>query len=458
MSPAGVPLSAMFDPHAMSLDQALGMALAQNPRMREAAARIQEAVAGADMAYSPFLPELNAGMRHSDYTRPVLPGGSFVPDSLRGGATQFDIIEVGALWMLCDFGRTSGGYGQAVSRERIAEMTRRRVAQAVAYETSHAYFQLLYAQSMVLVREQSLLRAQAVLDDTLAFREGGVAVREDVLRAEVEVSQSREDVVAARQKLLDARAALNLALGRSAAWPVTAIELSTEAAEAPPLEFSLALAAEERPEIAALRGAVAEAAYGVEAARGGLLPRVFVRGTVVGARSNGPIDGVIGGVGLHLEQPLYAGGRHRAAVRQDQARVAAATARMQGVLDGISHQVAVAHNAIATNRQRIELARVAVIQSTENLRLTDVLYQNGDARPTDMVDAETALVEAQTRYFTAVFDYLDGLAALDFATGGDQRGVVAATRTMPAAEPVSPLVTPPFEAPPAEPSSRREDG
>src|SRR5262249_12397066 len=129
---------------------------------------------------------------------------------------------------------------------------------------------------------------------------------------------------------------------------------------------------------------------------------------------------IVGG-GLHVDQPLYGGGRRRAEVQRARANVAAATAALQTILDNISNQVNIAFQAIASNRQRIRLGETSVAQSRENLQLTRVKYDNGDATPTDLVDAQTTLIRAQTRYFTAIYEYLEGLALLDYTLGGDQR-------------------------------------
>ena len=66
-------------------------------------------------------------------------------------------------------------------------------------------------------------------------------------------------------------------------------------------------------------------------------------------------------------------------------------------------------------------SRPAVVQAQENLRLVRVKYGNGDATPTDIVDAETALTRSQQRLNSAIYTYLAALARLDYAMGREQR-------------------------------------
>ena len=75
------------------------------------------------------------------------------------------------------------------------------------------------------------------------------------------------------------------------------------------------------------------------------------------------------GAGLHVETPLYAGGRHRGDLWSAEADVEAAVADAQTILDAISLQVNVAYRSVVAARERIDLARTAIAQAEENLRL-----------------------------------------------------------------------------------------
>jgi outer membrane protein len=427
--PAPFPLDG---PLTLGLDEAIRFALKNNPRLREAAARVEAAQAGVDIAFAPFLPEAGTHFRYSAFNLPVLPASNFVPANLSGGVTSFTIAEAGVQWMLYDFGRTGGRYGQAISQARIAKLALERARQTSAFEVSLAYFQALFAQAALRVREQAVRQAESILKDTLARREAGVADPEAVLRAEVEVSQAREELVAARQLINDAASTLNLAMGRPAVLPVQVQDVTSRPAFTQSLDEALEQAVTKRPEVGMAREAVAEAAYGEKAARGNLLPKVYVRGTVLRADSNGPLEGWLTGAGLHIDQPLYDGGRYRAEIRRQRAQVAGAAAALQTMLDNIGQQVNLAYQAIATEQERIRLGETTVAQSRENLRLTLVKYHNGNATPTDVVDAQSALTRAQTRYFAALYEYLESLARLEYAQGGDQRSLLSHLKQGPA--------------------------
>src|SRR5262249_2940321 len=149
--------------------------------------------------------------------------------------------------------------------------------------------------------------------------------------------------------------------------------------------------------------------------------------------------------------PLYSGGRHLGELRGADAEIEAALADSQIILDAISLQVNLAYRGVVAARERIDLARTAVAQAEEHLRLVRVRYRNGNATPTDIVDSEAALTRSQQRFFSASYTYLAALARLDYALGRQQgtfSGLVACAKQGPAAPPEK---LPPPRKPPAIP-------
>jgi outer membrane protein TolC len=123
------------------------------------------------------------------------------------------------------------------------------------------------------------------------------------------------------------------------------------------------------------------------------------------------------GAGLHIDMPVFSGGRLRGELRAADAEVRQAVADARSILDNVTLQVTLAHLAATTARRRIDRDRPAVVEARENLRLVRNRYRNGTATPTDIVDAETALTRAQQRLTYATYEYLAALASLDYALG-----------------------------------------
>ena len=408
----------------MSLAEAIAYGLRYNPRLQQASAQVAAAREGAEIAFAPFLPDLTYQYFYEAFSLRVVPVAGFAP-VVRRGAYSFSLNEFTVQWTILDFGRRSGRYGQAISRARAEALVLQRARQTVAFDVASAFFQLLAARAEVRVREEALRTAEAIRRDVGTRLAGGTVEREDVLRADVEVSRTAEELVAARQSVLDAEALLNQALGRPFGGPLIVADVARRPPFVESLEDCLRRAAALRPEIGASRQEIAGAAEGERSARGAMLPKMDTLGSLFQANLPETFNGWIGKAEIHVEQTLYAGGAKRAALRLAHAERDAAAAGLNVILNNLSAQVNLAHNAIATDRERIRLNAVGAGQARENLRVVVTRYNNGDAIPTEVVDAQTALTGTEVRYYASVYSYLVDLARLEYAQGGDQSQLVA---------------------------------
>jgi outer membrane protein len=406
-----------------ALPDAVDFALRNNPRLRSARAAVERAQGQEQVAFAPFLPQIDLlgqyGVVSSTFA-PGVPGSEGFILANNNATRSYAQTEVGLEWTLYDFGRTGGRYRQAVAREAVAGLRLARAAQTVEFDAAAAYLDVLLARASRRAQEDAVRRGEAFLEDARVRFRGGVVEREDVLRAEVQLTESQEALIVARQGELDAVARLNNVMGRNAALPLEVIDLETMPSLPPGLAQLLEQAAVQRPEVALARQEVVAAEESRQAARAGFLPRVYVRAAAGHTDGQNVITGWQEGAGLHIEAPLYAGGRHRGELRSADADVEAAVADAQAILDAISLQVNLAYRAVLAADQRIGLSRTAVVEAREALRRLTVRYRNGNATPTDLVDAEAALTRSQQRYFSATYAYLEALARLDYALGRHQ--------------------------------------
>jgi outer membrane protein TolC len=291
----------------------------------------------------------------------------------------------------------------------------------VQFDVAVAYLNILLARASLLVQEEAVRQAEATLKDARARLAGGVADPDDVLRAEVQLSESRDGVVRAQEAKVVAVAQLNNAMGRNAALPLEIIELAPPVLDArPSLAKSLESAATLRPEIGFARQGVVAAQEGIVAAKAAFRPNIYVRGATGEVVGNNIVPGWQNGIGLHVEIPLYTGGRLSGDLRAAEAEVSAALADAQTIVDRVSLEVTQAFQGEVTADQRLELSRTAVVEAQENLRLVRVKYRNGNATPTDIVDAETTLTRSQQRLKSTLYTYFAALARLDYAVGQPQ--------------------------------------
>jgi outer membrane protein len=412
------------DRSVFSLGDAVAYAQRHNPRLRSAKATLGGAKGQEEVAFAAFLPEVGIYGQSGATSRNMGPGTPSVTGFLLTDGVGTHSYAQGLLalqWIVYDFGRRTARHQQAVARQRIAEFHLTRADQTVQFDVAVAYLDILLARASLLVQEDAIRQAESILKDARARFANGVADPDDVLRAEVQLSESRDGLVRAQEAKLVTIAQLNNVMGRNAALPLEVTELGLPPAEARlSLAKSLEIAGELRPEIQFARQGVVAAQEGVMAAKAAYRPNIYVRGATGGVEGNNVLTGWQNGIGLHLEIPLYTGGRLSGGVHEAEAEVSAALADAQVIVDRVSLEVTQAFQAEVAAGQRLELSRTAVVEAQENLRLVRVKYRNGNATPTEIVDAETTLTRSQQRLKSTLYTYLATLARLDYAVGQPQ--------------------------------------
>jgi len=102
---------------------------------------------------------------------------------------------------------------------------------------------------------------------------------------------------------------------------------------------------------------------------------------------------------------LFEGGRNRSEVRQWIHKKSAIKHQYEDKTNQTIVQVHDAWEALLVSRANIDTARVAVKQAEENLRLTNIQYREQIVVFSEVLDAETYLLQAKTNYYKALYGF-----------------------------------------------------
>ncbi|MFZ0063348.1 MAG: TolC family protein, partial [Pyrinomonadaceae bacterium] len=209
----------------LTLTQAVEIALAKNPLTRVTAAGRQLADAQLAGARATRMPLLQASDSVTTSNNPVFVFGSLLEQG-RFGPNNFLIDSLNNPNALTNF-RVGLSvrvpiFDQRQSKARIdvaklgqqqADHQTELVAQQIRFEVLKSYYGVLLAQSRVLVADEAIQIGTADLKRIRDRFETGFVVRSDLLAAEVQLSEFRQQKIQALGELAIARAALNTALG-----------------------------------------------------------------------------------------------------------------------------------------------------------------------------------------------------------------------------------------------------
>jgi outer membrane protein len=105
--------------------------------------------------------------------------------------------------------------------------------------------------------------------------------------------------------------------------------------------------------------------------------------------------------GIELQVDLFEGGANRAALSRERAAAEKIAALIQAASDGVRLEVRQAYYEQDSSRQQVEVARAAIAQAQESLRINQDRYDGGLLTITDLLGAEEAAHRSQADYWQA---------------------------------------------------------
>jgi outer membrane protein TolC len=416
---------------SLSVREAVRLALrenkaiaATNAEMRASAARIDEARAGR-------LPKVNYSESFARSDNPVFVFSSLLtqhqfgvdnfnvgplnrPSAVNNFQSQLTVDQT-----LYDAGQTRNAVKSADLSRLMTREEQRRTEMQVISGVVRAYYGAVLATESVKTAEQALRSAEADLKRAESVRAAGMSTDADVLSIRVHLAAVTEQRIRRAAELDVAKSALNDALG----LPLDTSHVLTTALS--PLDLpDLRLADLERdassarPEAHQTHLAADLAKTQVDSARSALLPQVSFHAAFEADRQRFIDKGGanwLASVGLRWN--LLNGMADKARIEESSHWLKRAHADEQRVDSAVRLEVRRAWADLRAAQQRIEVAKAAVAEAEESLRITQNRYEAGMSNVTDLLRNETAVLESRTRYLAAVHDQRLAGTMLELAAG-----------------------------------------
>jgi outer membrane protein TolC len=398
--------SAFAEP--LSLAEAVRRAVARHPNVESAKASLRAAAEKSNEVRAAYKPRVDYQENWVRSNNPVFVFGSlltqrqfgpanFAIDALnRPGALNNLQSLVMAEQMLWDGGRTRKSLELAEVGRKAAQLGVQQMELAMASRTARAYLDAQLTRAAIPVAEQAVKSAEADLARAMAAEEAGRATAADALSVKVHLAAMQEQLVMRRAEAKAAETMLRELVG---AAPGEIIELNTPL-EAAQLAADTAPAL--RPEVEQKRLEVDLARKQGELARLAWMPQVGVR---VGFEADRQRFVTRGGsnwmAGVSLKWTPYQGGAERARARMAAESQRAAEAGVAALQRQVAVEVEQAATMLEASQARLTTAAAAIAAAEESLRITRDRYEAGLATVTELLRADTALVESRLRLLAA---------------------------------------------------------
>lgn len=417
----------------LSVDEAVGRAVAASPRLarlgaQEAAAEAQRRGAAAERwpqldvsagyQYRSDVPELAIFAPTNDPAKPVERIVVFpnINENWR--------LRAGVALPIYTGGRV-GGQLTAAEQGRVAAQEDLRAGRAdLVLETKSAYWSLVTARESVRVLTESMKAYDAHLQDARNRERFGMAARNEVLAVEVERDRVELDRLRAEAQAQVAEANLQRLLDLP---PLTRVEPSETLVAPRPadddVEPLVAAAQAGRAERRALAARVNAAGALAGAERGARLPQVALSGGYTYANPNRDIVPPTAewkdtwDVGVGVSWSVFDGGRRSAGEARARAQADAAREQLRELDRAIRLEVTQRALELRTARARVGVAERSVVSAAESRRVAGDRYREGVIPSSELLDAEVAHERAALTRTESLAALRLAAAALDRAVG-----------------------------------------
>jgi outer membrane protein len=416
----------------LTLHDAATIAIEKNPLRKAALADRKAASAGVREAQSFLMPHVTFSEQATRGNDPVYVFGSRLrqrgfttddfalnklntPSPYGNFSTRF-----GGTWNLFDSLASWRGINRAKEINIAAGHQLERTDQEILFRVVQSYYGVLLATKQLEVAEQSEKTAKSIMDRSQVRYDAGLVVKSDLLSAKVRLASREQELIRARNNLELALAQFNIALGVSTDaqyQPADSLaERTLTAGSLPDLEQK---ALTTRPDLKRIEAQQSAQELSVAIAKSSFGPRLKA---FAGWELDNPTFHAGGGGnnwlgGIELQIDLFQGGAKRAALSRERANAGKIAALKQAASDAVRLEVRQAYYDQDASRQQVEVARTAIAQAQDSLRINQDRYDGGLLTITDLLSTEEAARRSQADYWQAVYQYHITYANLELASG-----------------------------------------
>jgi outer membrane protein len=406
-------------PDSLTLDQTILMVMENHPVVLQAMQGIASSEAQVEQSRSAFYPQVS-GLGAYAYIWPVptfdIPG---IGSEELAAHNNYD-FHVGLQQQLYDFGRRTTALELAKSGRNSAVESVEAAKSGLAYQAVETFNAIIYLRQSVSVIDEQINALNELLAITQKKVQAGTATDFEVLTTQVRIANAqsqRTDIVNALQNQetmfreltglpdsarvelkgdfavlpidLDSDSLISVALGQ---FPDLKLSKNTEATAA--IQSRLATLSD-RPSL----GVNLEFGF-----KNGYVPNLnTIKGNWV--------------AGAQINVPIFNGFLTRGRESQARANLSAAQWHTQDIQRRVIAGVDQAISGVKASQEKLATSEPQVQQAKRALAMAQTRYSAGAATNLDVLDAETALANAQLIRLRAMYELVRNRYALERATG-----------------------------------------
>jgi outer membrane protein len=419
----------------LTLEQAIKIALANHPKMREAAADTAAARERTGEARSYLGPQLfgtaqylrstdngigNTNYYNADGAFPRVSGTNHdLPSDDTSQSWDTSNNYMGGLALsqfLFDFGRRHGLVSQRQFEAAAAAANQQLTELDLIFEVSQRYFEVLQAKQLIRVYEQGVEQRQYHLHEAQEKANAGLRPQIDVYVTQAELERSQLGLVEARNSYSDARVGLDNAMGLSdMAPPYHLADVLSYAKITADAHALIKTAMQERPDLKAMQDQASAMGARITQFKSDNFPTVNAVAGYSGMGTGLPAANNFN-AGIVITWPIFNSFLTRDQIAEADYMQRSIQAAIEDLRQQITLQVQTAFLNWQDSLKRLQFAQQALAASRVELELAQKRYETGLADIVELEDAQRHYTDDDAEYATALYGFAVDKAALDQAT------------------------------------------
>jgi NodT family efflux transporter outer membrane factor (OMF) lipoprotein len=425
------------------LDGLIAQAVAGNPSLKLAQARLARARAVTEVAGAVQAPQVNAALdlTHQLYTR-----NGAVPAPLGGSERDTGTLQLSAGWEFDFFGKNRAALDAAVGSLRATEADAQAARIMLAANVTRTYFQVLRLNDQLVVARRTLAQREETLNLVRDRVNAGLDTRLELRQSEGALPEARQQIESLQEQHALAQNALAALIGEPHR-PLTLIELTLSAINIVAVAASLpADLLGRRADITAARWRVEAAGLDIRNAKTQFYPNInltaFAGFSSIGLARLLDSGSAQWGVGPAIRLPIFEGGRLRANLSGKTADYDAAVESYNATVIEAIHEAS-DHLVSVSSIARQQVQQRAAQEAAENaFDIATQRYKAGLGNYLHVLAAETSVLNQRRLAVDLAARALDARVGLMRALGGGYQPDNTAALSSAAASPIQPVSKP----------------
>lgn len=421
-------ISKSQDSTMLTLQQTIDLTVKNSHALKAATARNDAASARLKQAIEEKLPSASVS---GSYLYLANPNIALKTDAFSGGSdstgskkstpsvnqAMYGILNVSL--PIYEGGRIRYGIQSAKYLQQATMLDAENNRESVILNAINAYVNLYKAEATVNVVKENLRQSREQDSVFSRLEQNGLLARNDLLKSELHTSNVELSLLDAQSNLKTATVNMNLMIGYPEA---TLLKVdSTEFDEnlsLKTIDQYEQMALQSRKDIAALSLRRKAATTGISLAKANLYPSIALSGGYVAA--NIPHLVTItnaANIGVGLRYNISSLWKTKSKIAEAKSKETELMANEAELSDQIKLQVNQSFENFLLSQKKTEVYQKAVIQATENYRITKNKYDNSLVNTTELLDANVALLQSKINLAVAKADVLLAYSKLLETTG-----------------------------------------